>query len=226
MSFPVKDSLCTRFATELILRRAEDTDIQTSIMPGPDRSDSERDRLASATFQMTENHIDISDVIDRAKIVMKLPEGRTFSSDTLRVEISGPSQPNLTLVDLPGLFRAGNKAQVFEDAPVVRRMVTEYMRKPRRIILAVVSTQSDFAIQEVTELARDLDPHGVRTLGLITKPDTLHAGSDTEAAYFKFAQNKDVSFRLGWHVLRNRDYEMRNVSSTERDAAEGAISAG
>ncbi|KAK5129239.1 hypothetical protein LTR08_003724 [Meristemomyces frigidus] len=124
------------------------------------------------------------------------------------------------MVDLPGLFRAGNKDQSVDDATTVRQMVKGYMTRPRSIILAVVSAKSDFALQEVTELARELDPRGIRTLGLITKPDTLDAGSDSETAYIKLAQNKDVIFRLGWHVLKNRNYEMRHASSAERDENE------
>ena len=31
---------------------------------------------------------------------------KAFSDDVLRVEISGPEQPHLTLVDLPGLIHA------------------------------------------------------------------------------------------------------------------------
>ncbi|KAK5111169.1 hypothetical protein LTR85_012251 [Meristemomyces frigidus] len=124
------------------------------------------------------------------------------------------------MVDLPGLFRAGNRDQSVDDATTVRQMVVGYMKRPRSIILAVVSAKSDFALQEVTELARELDSRGVRTLGLITKPDTLDAGSDSEAAYFKLAQNKDVVFRLGWHVLKNRSYELRATTSSERDENE------
>lgn len=35
-----------------------------------------------------------------------------------------------------------------------------------------------------------------------------------------FAQNLDVNFWLGWHILKNRSYETRNSSSAERDEAE------
>jgi hypothetical protein len=45
-----------------------------------------------------------------------------------------------------------------------------------------------------------LDPYSGRTFGLITKPDTLDVGSDSERAYLELAQNKDVKFRLSWHV--------------------------
>ncbi|KAK3064962.1 hypothetical protein LTS18_000771 [Coniosporium uncinatum] len=124
------------------------------------------------------------------------------------------------MVDLPGIFRAGNKDQSVADAAIVRKMVRAYMESSRSIILCVVSAKNDFSLQDVTEFARELDPKGLRTIGLITKPDTLDAGSGMEASYLKLARNEDVYFRLGWHVLKNRSYEMRDSSSIERDEAE------
>ncbi|KAM0716833.1 hypothetical protein Q7P37_007637 [Cladosporium fusiforme] len=224
MSFPTKDNLCTRFATELVLRRAHTETVKISITAGPDRSERERQRLSAFGFEYQHDTPDLSNIIERAKDVMGLSEIKRFSADILRVELCGPDQPHLTMVDLPGLFRAGNQDQSVGDADTVRNMVVGYMGKPRSIILAVVSAKSDFALQEVTELARNLDPEGVRTIGLITKPDTLDPGSDSENAYVKLAQNKDVIFRLGWHVLKNRSYETRNVTSAIRDKTEDAFS--
>ncbi|KAF2241346.1 hypothetical protein BU26DRAFT_468981, partial [Trematosphaeria pertusa] len=94
------------------------------------------------------------------------------------------------------------------------------MRSPRSIILAVVSAKNDFNNQSITRYSREIDPKGVRTLGLINKPDTLDEGSDSERFYIELAQNKDVIFRLGWHVLRNRDYSTRHSSLQELNRAE------
>ena len=110
-----------------------------------------------------------------------------------------------------------------EDAKLVESLVLSYMEQPRSIILAVVSAKSEFAVQQVTQRAREKDPEGHRTLGLITKPDMIHEGSEGERAYLQLAQNKDVHFRLGWHVLRNRDFHTRNATNAERDAAEKAF---
>jgi hypothetical protein len=52
------------------------------------------------------------------------------------------------MVDLPGLFMAGNKDQSAEDATLVKSLVLDYMQRPRSIILAVVSAKSDFALQQ------------------------------------------------------------------------------
>jgi GTP-binding protein EngB required for normal cell division len=220
MSFPTKDNLCTRFATELVLRRDTTPAVSVSINPGPERSADERDRLSRFQFELGITNPNLGSIVERAKEAMGLNDTKVFSTDALRVELCGPTQPHLTIVDLPGLFRAGNSDQSMDDAATVRKMVHSYMGRPRSIILAVVSAKSDFALQEVTEFARELDPKGTRTLGLITKPDTLDPGSDSEAAYLKLAQNKDVVFRLGWHVLKNRSYQMREASSAERDNAE------
>ena len=223
MSFPTKDNLCTRFATELVLRRDVIPRVNVSITPGPERSPDERERISRFHLEIDVAKPDLGHVVDQAKDAMGLSDTRVFSTDTLRVELCGPSQPHLTMVDLPGLFRAGNRDQSVHDAATVRRMVRSYVERPRSIILAVVSAKSDFALQEVTELARELDPKGMRTLGLITKPDTLDAGSDSEASYLKLAQNKDVVFRLGWHVLKNRNYDMRDATAAERDKAEDSF---
>ncbi|KAI6080250.1 P-loop containing nucleoside triphosphate hydrolase protein [Hypoxylon rubiginosum] len=219
MSFPTKDNLCTRFATELILRRSLSTGVKVHISPGPDRSPDEKKRLEA--FEYIRDDLDVSQVVEDAKDAMGLNvNDKIFSTDILRIEISGPSQPHLTMVDLPGLFLAGNKDQSEEDSNIVKSLVLSYMRKPRSIILAVVSAKSDFALQQVTRHARALDPQGIRTLGLITKPDTLDQGSDSERFYAELCQNSDVKFRLGWHVLRNRNYAECYTTTAERDKME------
>ncbi|KAK0841770.1 hypothetical protein LTS02_016715 [Friedmanniomyces endolithicus] len=218
--FPTKDNLCTRFATELVLRRDENAGVKVSIIPGSNRDDHEKQRLSEFSHEVDMNSPDIGGLIEEAKQVMGLSQTKVFSSDVLRVEFQGVNQPHLTLVDLPGLFRAGSREQSEHEAPIVHQMVRGYMEQPRSIILAVVSAKSDFALQEVTKYARELDPDGMRTLGLITKPDTLSKDSDSEVAYIAMAQNKDVVFRLGWHVLRNRSFETRDVSAEARDVEE------
>lgn len=218
--FPTKDNLCTRFATELILRRGSIANVAVAIMPGSQRSDDERKKLLAfkpPTVQLD----DFPSLVDAAKGAMGLnSETEAFSNDVLRVEVSGPEQPHLTLVDLPGLIHAENAKQSAKDVELVSSLVQSYMANARSIILAVVSAKNDYANQIVTKLARDVDPEGNRTLGIITKPDTLHVGSDSEKAFQTLAMNRDVIFRLGWHVLRNRDFDTRNCSAAERDERE------
>lgn len=223
VSFPTKDNLCTRFATELILRRDQEENATVAITPGAERTGNEKAKLSE--FKASIASIDeIPSLIEKAKEAMGLTgDAKAFSDDVLRVEISGPQQPHLTLVDLPGLIHSENKQQSARDVQLVSSLVRSYMANTRSIILAVVSAKNDYANQIVTKLARDVDPKGLRTLGIITKPDTLHAGSESEKAFLNLARNEDVSFRLGWHVLKNRDYTSRDCSMEERDEAEKAF---
>jgi Dynamin central region/Dynamin family len=161
------------------------------------------------------------DLVERAKEKMGISTtGRAFSKHVLRVEISAPNMPKLTLVDLPGLIHSDNKQQSEEDVHLISNLVQSYMSNPRSIVLAVVSAKNDFANQIILKRARLVDREGLRTLGLITKPDTLDRGSGLEAVYISLASNDNIHFRLGWHVVKNRDYDSRQSSTEERDRSE------
>lgn len=223
VKFPSKDNLCTRFATELILRRGVHAPVKIRIVPGSrkNRTENELEKLRNFHVSVSAEDLELEEIIESAKDAMGLDDvTRVFSSDILRLELSGPEQPHLTLVDLPGLFQAGSRSQSDADGETVKSLVLSYMKSPRSIILAVVSAKNDFNNQSITRYSRQIDPKGERTLGLITKPDTLDEGSDSERFYIELAQNKDVTFRLGWHVLRNRDYTARNSSMEERNRTE------
>lgn len=132
-------------AKAFILRRSPSVAVNVRINPGPDRSSDEKKRLQA--FEYTHDVLDICRIVEYAKDAMGLNGNeKVFSTDILRVEIMGPSQPHLTMVDLPGLFLAGNKDQTEEDSKLVKSLVLSYMKKPQSIILAVVSAKSDFAL--------------------------------------------------------------------------------
>ena len=223
IEFPTAEGLCTRFATELILRRGDAPGIKVHIQPGANRSEEERIRLAAFSME-TSDQTHFPRIIDAAKEVMGLsadgPGAKVFSTDVLRIESTSPTAPNLTLVDLPGLFGAADKNQSDDDATLVQNLVMSYMKQRRSIILAVVTADNPFANQPVTKFARDIDPHGKRTLGLITKPDKVDKGSDSERYYIDLAQNHNVKLHLGWHVLRNRGQANAADSIEDRDSQE------
>jgi hypothetical protein len=89
--------LCTRFATEVILRRVPDQSTNVSIMPAADRSAEDKLRLSS--FQRHDVQFDEFELlVEEAKGEMGLEaDSRAFSNDILRVEVSGPSQLHLTM---------------------------------------------------------------------------------------------------------------------------------
>ncbi|KAJ5971802.1 uncharacterized protein N7479_001720 [Penicillium vulpinum] len=220
VSFPVKSSLCTRFPTELVLRKNSQVGVRVSIVPHQSRSEAEQHSLSSFCEQL-DGFDGLANLIENAKAAMGIStHGKAFSNDLLRVEVSGPDRPHLTIVDLPGLIHSETRQQSAADVQLVQDVVQSYMSEPRSVILAVVSAKNDFANQIVLRLAREADPSGNRTLGVISKPDMLVPGSESEASFVSLAKNQDVEFRLGWHVLMNMDSEKGQWSLSDRDIHE------
>ncbi|VBB78393.1 Putative Protein similar to dynamin GTPase [Podospora comata] len=215
--FPIKDGLCTRFATELVLRQASQTKVNVQIQnDAGDVDDHVFDRTGLSNDELPA-------IIEEAKDVMGVGSGSsTFSEQVLRVEISGPAVPQLTLVDLPGFYHNETENQEAGGVAVVDRLAEKYMRQKNSIILAVVSAQSELAAQKVLNEAKKHDPTRGRTLGIITKPDKVDQGSHNEGQYLRLAENKEGSHKLalGWHVLRNRTHMETTSTDGERDEAE------
>ena len=210
LTFPRGETLCTTFATELVLRRGPPKvsvkiRASNSSEPGND-------------FQPSGAIENFGSMIDEAKsyLLDQHPElgESSFLEETLQIEVYNPRWPPLTLVDLPGLIQSANRNQTQNDVRLVHSMVRKYMANPKTIILAVVSAQDDPANQKVLKMATEADPAGVRTLGIITKPDKAGRGSKREEEFITFAQNKagKYKFDLGWHVVRNRDFNEEGLS--------------
>ncbi|KAL2290453.1 hypothetical protein FJTKL_15553 [Diaporthe vaccinii] len=220
VSFPVQSNTCTRFPTELILRRTAQVSSSVSIVP--DASRTEAEKLSLSEFRQELDGFDgLGKLIEAAKAAMGIHvHGKTFSKDLLRIEIAGPEYLHLTIVDLPGLIHSATKNQTDDDVDLIKDVVRKYMEEPRSVILALISAKNDLANQIVLKMAKEADPAGQRTMGIITKPDSLISGSKNEKFFATLAQNKEVEFRRGWHVLKNMDSEKGSFSLTRRNSEE------
>lgn len=91
----------------------------------------------------------------------------TFSADVFKIELSGPDRENLSIIDIPGIFRtATDGVTTKDDIDLVKNMVSNWIQDERTIILAVVSANVDIATQEILTMAEKADPKGLRTLGV------------------------------------------------------------
>ena len=222
--FPRSDNLCTRFATEIILREAVTKSLTIKIIPDSKRSSKEQKSIKAFAESITD-FSELPRVMDAAKAIMDndtnsdLPP-KAFATDVLSIEIEGPSRPPLTLVDIPGLIQASTKGTEDTDFALVAGITDQYISQHRTICLAVVSAAYDTANQGILRKVREVDPKGNRTLGIITKPDLLPPGSGNENGFLELARNENIFFKLGWHVLKNRRFDERDCSLTERNALE------
>ncbi|KIW16615.1 hypothetical protein PV08_03803 [Exophiala spinifera] len=131
-------------------------------------------------------------------------EGTVFSEDVLKIEICGPNEDYLTVIDVPGLFRTPTEGiTTREDVQLVRNMVQKYIKNDRTIILAVLPSNVDIATQEILTLAEDYDKAGERTLGVLTKPDLVKE-HNAQVGICNIVSGKKRPLTLGYYVVRSR----------------------
>ncbi|QSS53174.1 dynamin family protein [Histoplasma capsulatum var. duboisii H88] len=213
---PTSTGLCTRFATEVILRRSDEVSVSVKIRPGPDATPDHRHKLG--IFSRSHNWLqDIPKLYSEARLIMGLISDGRYSLDVLQLEASGPTLPDLTVVDLPGLINRPGHHQRMEDVTLVQGLTEAYMRNPRSIVLAVVSAERNISQQIVLRMTKSCSP---RTMAIITKPDHLEPGCSIEENYFARAKNQDTPLRLGWHVLVNNDSNEKRNRHFQRDDME------
>lgn len=161
--FPRNDNLCTRFATEISLRRDLEHRLAIRIIPDSTRPYDEQETIKKYSESIT-NFKDLPAVMDNAMKVMGISEAAgtqsAFAKDTLSIEIQGPDRPQLTLVDIPGLIQSSTKGVSEADVAVVAEITDSYIKQPRTICLAVVSATNDAANQPILQHVRKFDPSG------------------------------------------------------------------
>jgi replication fork clamp-binding protein CrfC len=82
----------------------------------------------------------------------------------------------------------------------IKEMVLKQISKPNAIILAVTGANTDLANSDGLKLAREVDPEGQRTIGVLTKVDLMDEGTDV----VDILAGRIIPLRLGYVPVVNR----------------------
>ncbi|OAT05071.1 vacuolar protein sorting-associated protein 1 [Blastomyces gilchristii SLH14081] len=123
-----------------------------------------------------------------------------ISPAPINLRIYSPNVLTLTLVDLPGLTKVPVGDQPKDIEKQIRDMVLKQISKPNAIILAVTAANQDLANSDGLKLAREVDPEGQRTIGVLTKVDLMDAGTDV----VDILAGRIIPLRLGYVPVVNR----------------------
>ena len=133
-------------------------------------------------------------------------DGTGFCFDkTIKIHSVGPSYTNLTLVDLPGIVRTVTDGQNDQVIGQVDSLVNRYIAEDRTIILAVIPLTQDLATIDILQRAKEVDPSGLRTVGVLTKPDRIERGAEQEA--ISILENARKPLKLLYYMVKNRSPE-------------------
>ncbi len=133
------------------------------------------------------------------------PVGRSLTSagispNPINLRIFSPSVLTLTLVDLPGLTKVPVGDQPRDIEKQIRDMLLRFISKPNAIILAVTAANTDLANSDGLKMAREVDPEGTRTIGVLTKVDLMDQGTDV----VDILAGRVIPLRLGYVPVVNR----------------------
>uniref|UniRef100_A0A4X1UFF9 Dynamin-2 n=1 Tax=Sus scrofa TaxID=9823 RepID=A0A4X1UFF9_PIG len=123
-----------------------------------------------------------------------------ISSVPINLRVYSPHVLNLTLIDLPGITKVPVGDQPPDIEYQIREMIMQFITRENCLILAVTPANTDLANSDALKLAKEVDPQGLRTIGVITKLDLMDEGTDARDVL----ENKLLPLRRGYIGVVNR----------------------
>lgn len=123
-----------------------------------------------------------------------------ISNQPINLRVYSPNVLNLTLIDLPGMTKVPVGDQPPDIEMKIRAMIMEFIAQENCLILAVSPANSDLANSDALKLAKEVDPIGLRTIGVITKLDLMDQGTDAK----EVLENRLLPLRRGYIGVVNR----------------------
>ncbi|XP_016302359.1 dynamin-1-like isoform X2 [Sinocyclocheilus anshuiensis] len=127
-------------------------------------------------------------------------QNKGISPVPINLRVYSPNVLNLTLVDLPGMTKVPVGDQPADIEHQIRDMLMQFVTKDNCLLLAVSPANSDLANSDALKIAKEVDPQGLRTIGVITKLDLMDEGTDAR----EILENKLLPLRRGYIGVVNR----------------------
>jgi len=138
---------------------------------------------------------EIEDETDRvtgtAKGISNLP---------INLRVYSPHVLNITLIDLPGMTKIAVGDQPTDIGQQINDMIMQFICRDTCLILAVTPANQDLATSDALQMARQADPEGHRTIGVLTKLDLMDEGTDARDVL----ENRLLPLRRGYVGVVNR----------------------
>merc|ERR1712001_153246 len=123
-----------------------------------------------------------------------------ISNLPINLRVHSPYVLNITLIDLPGSTKIPVGDQPADIEQQIKDMLMQFITKETCLILAVTPANTDLATSDALNLAKQVDPEGLRTIGVLTKLDLMDEGTDAK----DILENRLLPLRRGYVGVVNR----------------------
>ncbi|XP_015370999.1 PREDICTED: dynamin isoform X4 [Diuraphis noxia] len=123
-----------------------------------------------------------------------------ISNIPINLRVYSPNVLNITMIDLPGLTKVPVGDQPPDIEQQIKEMLFQFITKETCLILAVSPANADLATSDALQISKQVDPDGMRTIGVITKLDLMDEGTDAR----DILENKLLPLRRGYIGVVNR----------------------
>ncbi|KAH7266899.1 Dynamin central region-domain-containing protein [Fusarium redolens] len=187
---------------QLINRPAQSNGVKADEVDTTNDKQANADEWGEFLHAPGQKFYDFSKIRDEISRETEAKVGRNagISPAPINLRIYSPNVLTLTLVDLPGLTKVPVGDQPRDIERQIREMVLKHIGKSNAIILAVTAANQDLANSDGLKLAREVDPEGQRTIGVLTKVDLMDEGTDV----IDILSNRVIPLRLGYVPVVNR----------------------
>lgn len=226
VTLPRKDGTCTRCAIEVTTRSALEWSAEVSIrltyderaglevstpfpQPKVERMDkldaSKKDKLADSIVRAQTLLLNPKAYIEGIKEEFLFKRSSEsfelkFTRNCVCVLIEGSQSGDLSITDLPGLIQSTDNKDDEKYIDLVTDLTLQQMKKPHTVIVTCLATNDDVENQAIRKHARECDPNGLRTLGVLTKPDLIEA--NTQHKWMEVMAGNRYQTSLGYFVVR------------------------
>ncbi|CAG8602664.1 12746_t:CDS:2 [Funneliformis caledonium] len=124
-----------------------------------------------------------------------------FTKNSVCITIGGPSQNyGLSMVILPSLPESFD-----ECASFTMSLIEECVERDSAILVPIITANADIDTQIAWSLAREVDPDGLRTVGVLTKIDCIPIDDEKHLELANLVKGKrEHHIANGFYVIRNR----------------------
>ena len=133
---------------------------------------------------------------------------KNINREAIQLDFYSPDYVDLQFVDLPGFIKIPLPGQDTDIEQQILDLNLPFMRDPETIILVIHDATQDLANSEALKhaLSEDIDPDGDRTIGVLTKLDSLTSVTNRQSVA-EILKNKTRPMKLGYFGVVNRTQE-------------------